>query len=142
MELLKQNLIRDEGSRLRPYFDKAGKITIGIGHNLTDLGITEEIQRILFENDLSNHMRELDEYLPWWRKLGDVRMRALVNMAFNLGVVANDGKLLQFKRLLIAVQNGTWNDGMSRETRETPWAHQVGMRAERIIHMFETGTDP
>ena len=41
MEGLREDLIADEGIRLKPYLCPAGKTTIGVGRNLDDVGITE-----------------------------------------------------------------------------------------------------
>ena len=138
LDQLKHDLIRDEGSRSKPYFDTVGKCTIGVGRNLTDKGISSDELDFMLSNDILEVTKELDAHVGWWSSLDEVRQRALANMCFNLGIT----RLLQFRNLLAAVQNGTWTNAMSEETRKTPWAHQVGMRAERIIHMFETGTDP
>lgn len=135
---MKRDLIRDEGSRLKPYFDTVGKCTIGVGRNLTDKGISSDEQDYLLEHDIAEVIGDLDTHLNWWQELDEVRQRALANMCFNLGIT----KLLQFKNLLTAVQNNRFDDAMAEETRKTPYAHQVGIRAERIIHMFLTGTDP
>jgi len=52
---LKEKLIRQlrehEGLRLPPYHCPAGKLTIGIGRNLGDKGITEKEAVMLLEND-------------------------------------------------------------------------------------------
>ena len=39
---LHSELIRDEANRLKPYRDSVGKLTIGIGRNLDDRGISKE----------------------------------------------------------------------------------------------------
>ena len=45
-------LIADEGLRLKPYTDTVGKITIGIGRNLTDVGISKEEAYALCDTDI------------------------------------------------------------------------------------------
>ena len=37
---LKEQLIRDEGTRLKPYTDTTGHLTIGFGRNLSQVGIS------------------------------------------------------------------------------------------------------
>lgn len=37
-----QMLIRHEGLKLKPYQCTAGKLTIGVGRNIEDMGITED----------------------------------------------------------------------------------------------------
>lgn len=134
---LEENLIRDEGERLFPYYDTVRKLTIGIGRNLTDRGISQEESRFLLASDIKSHLGELDKSIPWWRGLDEVRQRALANMAFNLGVPT----LLTFRNTLVALQNGNWDEAAAHAKNST-WRGQVGLRAERIIHMFRTGTDP
>ena len=42
-----EQLIRDEGLRLFPYTDTVGKLTIGVGRNLTDAGISADEAEVL-----------------------------------------------------------------------------------------------
>ena len=44
-------LIRHEGIKLKPYHCTSGKLTIGIGRNLEDRGITKEEAIYLLNND-------------------------------------------------------------------------------------------
>ena len=39
---LRAQLVLHEGSRLKPYRDTVGKLTIGIGRNLDDVGLSED----------------------------------------------------------------------------------------------------
>jgi lysozyme len=41
-DVLKQQLIDHEGMRLRPYRCTSKKLTIGVGRNLDDVGISRE----------------------------------------------------------------------------------------------------
>ncbi|ARP86308.1 glycoside hydrolase family protein [Bordetella genomosp. 9] len=130
---LQAELWRDEGERLKPYRDTVGKLTIGIGRNLDDVGISHEEALMLLANDIVRAEKWLDRNLPWWGSLDDVRQRVMVNMAFNLG-----GKLLTFKNTLKAIQSHDWqqaHDGML----DSLWAKQVGQRAQRLAKMMLTG---
>lgn len=53
MSRLHDMLIRHEGLRLKPYHDTVRKLTIGIGRNLDDVGITHEEALILLERSQS-----------------------------------------------------------------------------------------
>lgn len=134
IERMKDELRRDEGERLRPYRCTAGKLTIGVGRNLDDLGISREESGYLLENDIGRVMAELDRAVPWWRDLSEVRQRALVNMGFNLGVP----RLALFKRMLAALHAGDYA-GAATEALSSAWATQVGARAQRIAAMFREG---
>lgn len=129
-----RHLERDEGIRLKPYTDTVGKLTIGIGRNLTDVGISQGEARALLENDLDRVETDLDRSLPWWRGLDAVRQEVLANMTFNLGI----NGLLGFKNTLAAVKAGLWANA-ARGMRASKWARQVGARAERLASAMETG---
>lgn len=133
-DLLLSELERDEGLRLKPYRDTVGKLTIGVGRNLDDVGISEEEARQLLANDVERTVAGLDAALPWWRQLDPVRGRVIVNMAFNVGV---DG-LLKFHNTLAAVQTGNYV-GAANGMLSSRWATQVGERAKRLSAMMATG---
>lgn len=135
---LVRELIRDEGLRLRPYRCSAGKLTIGVGRNLDDVGITEAEARHLLVNDIARTFAECSRE-PWWPAIADdaVRRRAMLNFAFNVGLP----RLKGFKRALAALEIGNF-DAAARELLDSRWAKQVGGRARRIAHMIATGADP
>lgn len=133
-EHLAAELIRDEGLRLKPYRCTAGKLTIGIGRNLDDVGITQVEAEYLLRNDIAKVEAQLDAELPWWRGLDEVRQRVLANMCFNLGI----GKLLTFRNTLKLIQIGNYLDAAQTMT-SSKWATQVGPRATRLALMMRDG---
>jgi lysozyme len=139
---LRADLTRDEGWKLKPYRDSAGKLTIGCGHNLDDKGISEPIAAAILDEDITEHLALLDKYLPWWTTLDEARQLALANLAFNLGVGPSAeqplGKLLTFHDTLKALQNGEY-DVVANHLSVTLWAQQVGIRATRIIAAMRNG---
>lgn len=132
--LLRQELIRDEGLRLKPYRCPAGKLTLGVGRNIEDMGITEKEANTLLMNDIARIMDELDAHLPWWGILSDARRRALINMAFNLGVP----RLLGFRKMIEALRQDEY-DTAADEALDSAWAVQVGSRAHRIAALIREG---
>ena len=52
MNQAKAQLVRHEGLRLKPYRCTAGKLTIGVGRNLEDKGISQQEAYELLENDI------------------------------------------------------------------------------------------
>jgi lysozyme len=133
-EKLLAELEVDEGLRLKPYRDSVGKLTIGIGRNLDDKGISEAAARFLLGEDVLEVEAGLDEALPWWRQQEEVRQRVLANMAFNMGLAG----LLQFTNTLAAVREGRYEDAASGMLASL-WARQVGPRATRLAEMMRTG---
>lgn len=133
-ELLIRELVRDEDLRQKPYRCSAGKLTIGIGRNLDDVGITLDEAYFLARNDVARVVAELTLHLPWWKDLDEVRQRVLVNMGFNLGVQG----LLGFKNTLELVHAGRYLEA-AQAMLASKWAKQVGPRAERLAVMMRDG---
>ena len=127
-------LLRDEGLQLRPYRDTVGKLTIGVGRNLDDKGISREEALEMLDHDVSEATQSLTETLPWVTSLDEARQGVLVNMAFNLGLRG----LLQFHQTLQAVENGHWQ-AAAQHMLDSKWAQQVGPRATRLALQMETG---
>lgn len=135
IEEMKKELIRDEGLRLKPYRCTAGKLTIGVGRNLDDTGITELEAEMLLAYDIERFGYQLDRLIPWWRRLDEVRQRVILNMAFNMGTA----KLMDFSVTLANVQAGRYKQAAAG-MRSSRWAKQVGARAERLAKMMEEGS--
>jgi lysozyme len=131
---LMEQLERHEGRRAKPYLDSRGKWTIGVGHNLSDKGLPDEIIDELFVLDIDEALAGLDVRLPWWKGLDDVRARAVADMAFQLGV----GGLLNFAKALAAIKSGKWEEAKD-ELLESAWAKQAPTRAFEIAEMIRTG---
>lgn len=151
---LRIELERDEGLLLRVYRCTAGKLTIGIGRNLDDVGIrvsetkalgidkasviakglTRDQAFFLLDSDIDVAEQQLDRRLPWWRMLSDARQRVLLNMAFNLGIAG----LLGFRNTLAFIKGGSFS-AAAVGMRASLWARQVGKRAERLAQMMVAG---
>lgn len=128
---LAKDLMRDEGMRLKVYRCPAGKLTIGIGRNLEDVGISSGEAIDLLDNDIARVVSELNAALPWWRDVPEPGQRALANMAFNLGLT----RLMEFQRMIAALRAGDY-EAAAAEALDSKWAEQVGARAERIALLF------
>ncbi len=133
-EVLLSELERDEALRLKPYRDSKGLFTIGIGRCLDTTGISEAEARYLLSNDVTRTVADLDAHLAWWRDLDAVRQRAIINMAFNLGI----GGLLKFERTLADLRAGNFV-GAANGMLESAWSRQVGVRAQRLAKMVVAG---
>ena len=131
---LAEQLKKHEGLRLKPYTDTVGKLTLGIGRNLEDKGITEQEALFMLNNDVNYFYTNLSKILPWLSSIDDARQNVLVNMAFNLGVSG----LLSFKNMLEECKNQQYNFA-SIEMLDSKWAKQVGYRAEELAEQMRTG---
>lgn len=129
-----EQLLRDEGLKLKPYLDSVGKLTIGVGRNLDDVGISVDEAHVLLANDIAHAANMLEQALPWAMNLDPARQGALLNMCFNMGI----GGLLQFKKALEAMQAGDFNAAV-REFEDSKWYAQVGSRAYRLCTQIASG---
>ena len=127
-------LKRHEGLRLKPYHCSAGKLSIGSGRNLDDMGISEVEAMVLLRHDIERCYDELNVF-SWFADLDQVRQEALVDMLFNLGLPT----FLEFKKTLKFVAEGKYSQAAA-EMLNSKWANQVGSRAEELAYMVETGT--
>ena len=135
--MIEKLLILNEGIKTIPYRCTAGKLTIGVGRNLDDRGITPEEARYLLRNDLARAQADLDKYLPWWNGLSEVRRAVMIDMAFNLGIHG----LLKFRNTLEALRRGDWQ-AASAEMKNSKWYRDVGRRGDRLIQMVLTDSWP
>ncbi|OGG93575.1 MAG: hypothetical protein A2508_10320 [Candidatus Lambdaproteobacteria bacterium RIFOXYD12_FULL_49_8] len=121
---LKRDLLRFEGLRLKPYLCPAGKLTLGVGRNLEDCGISQEEAEYLLENDLNRVLSELESQLNWFGQLPGEAQEVLANMAFNLGIHG----LMGFNKTLEAFKQHDWKNA-AKEMQDSLWARQTGPRA-------------
>jgi lysozyme len=131
---LRDQLMRHEGRNLKPYADTVGKLTIGYGRNLTDVGISEAEAQLLLDHDIETAESELGSVFPWTTALDPIRLRVLIDMAFNMGIAG----LRTFKRFLAAVETGDYQTAAA-DMLESRWARQVGKRAQTLAWMMRDG---
>lgn len=131
--LLIEQLMRHEGVKLRPYRCTAGKLTIGVGRNLEDVGISRAEAEELLQHDIDRILREA-RHLPVYEDLDHIRQNVIMNMLFNLGL----SRLLKFKRMFEALEKGSYTLAAA-EMLDSRWAEQVGDRAKELAEMMRTG---
>lgn len=138
LDALREQLIMHEGLRLRPYRCTAGKLTLGIGRNIEDVGISKDEAMLLLRNDIEAAETSLAMAFPWFDNLNAVRQRALIDLRFNMGL----GRLKTFRKALAAMATARWGDA-ALELLNSAWAKQVQpSRRDRIVRMIQTGADP
>lgn len=133
-ESLKALLIRHESLRLKPYKDSVGKLTIGVGRNLDDLGISPIEANMLLDNDLSRVVAECRTAFPWFDGLCDSRQNVIASMVFNMGLAGVRG----FTKMLEAMARRDF-DAVANEMLCSKWSAQVGVRAVELADMMRDG---
>lgn len=147
-ELLKEILEKHEGKKRRKYKCTTGRWTIGIGHNMEDEPLPEEMQRFLdsngyitdemiyelLEKDIEDAINDAWDLYPNLESYSEARQAALIDFLFNVGKRV----ALQFKRFNRAVNGEKW-DNAAKYLLESKYARQVGQRAQTIARMLREG---
>ena len=132
----------DEGRRHYPYFDCCGKffrqcicinqgrLSIGVGRNIEDNGLSDQEIDILRDNDIDDAESD-SEFLSWFDQLSEVRMVTIQAMLFNLGLV----RFEKFQKMIGAVERADYHLA-AQEMLRSLWATQVGQRAIRLAEMM------
>tara|TARA_Y100000034_G_scaffold136483_1_gene213187 strand:+ start:237 stop:722 length:486 start_codon:yes stop_codon:yes gene_type:complete len=154
---LKAMLIKHEGVRYEVYRCTAGKLTIGVGRNLDDVGLSEDEKRFLLqypprdltytnlhlnmsevtyllENDINRVIDDLNAKIPEWFTYPENIQLALADMCFNLGITG----LLKFKKMIAAMREGDF-DSAADEAMDSRWYKQVKSRGVTIVGMIREG---
>ena len=134
---LTEMLIKHEGSKSHAYMCTANKVTVGVGRNIDPeggIGLTKDEISFLLKNDIERVEDELSRRLPWILELSDVRIDALIDICFNLGLP----RFLKFVKALDALEAGDY-EMSANEFMDSRWAKQVGYRAYEVTEMIRTG---
>ena len=132
-KLIRQ-LKRHEGMKLKPYRCTANKLTIGIGRNLDDVGISEDEAETLLRHDIIEATNQLLNAFPWVGALNDARGSAMINFTFNVGI----GTVKKFKITLGHLENHAFEEAAD-EMLTSRWSEQVGARSKEVAEQLRTG---
>jgi len=124
---LRNTLIRHEGLKLLPYKCTAGKLTLGVGRNIEDRGISKETAMQMLDEDIEICLNELMERLNYFETLPTEVQETLVNLCFNMGI----SRLMKFQLMLGAIEAGQY-ELAAKELLDSRYARQVGKRAEEL----------
>jgi len=112
-------LIEHEGYKKEIYIDTVGKVTGGIGYNLTDRGLPDWFIDKQFIDDAQEHYNALSRDFKWFDQLSDNRKVAMIDMCF-MGYK----RFLEFKKMLEAM-NVRCYESAALEIYNSCWAKEV-----------------
>lgn len=130
IEIAQEQLIRHEGRRNEAYRCPAGKLTIGIGHNIEARGLTIRDEQIdeLFADDVRQAEQDARQFCPRFNALDPSRQAVLVNMAFQLGLT----RLMKFRNFRAALAELDY-ERAADEMLDSKWAREdTPKRAEEL----------
>lgn len=137
IEVLKQQLIQDEGCEYEIYLDHLGYKTCGIGHlcratdpeNNLEVGDPVSVERVneLFAEDIEKVLEDCTILYDNFYELPEEAQLIIANMMFNLG----RPRLSAFKLMKAAVDDHNWVEA-AIQMEDSKWAKQVPNRAKRL----------
>ena len=130
IDQITQDLKSDEGWKSHAYRDHLGYLTIGYGFLIDERRggrMPEHIGEDWLRWEIAERMDALHDELPWLHSQTENVIRALVNMAYQLGV----NGVLNFKRMLAALKSGD-REKAAEEALDSRWAQQTPNRAKRV----------
>jgi lysozyme len=127
--------IEHEGKRNNLYRDIKGKLSIGIGRNLSDVGVSDSEIFILFDNDVTTALRALFKNYPRFATLNAARQAVLLDMCFNAGWRG----LSEYHRMFAAIEAGDFARA-GVELLDSDAAREAPRRARTLYRMMTSGT--
>ena len=121
---VKKMLIKNEGMMCNLYTCKAGKISIGVGRNLTDRGMSEDEVMYMLDNDEKETYNNLDKHWIIWRSFPENAQLVCIDMTYNLGIISFMG----FRKTRELMELGMWLEA-SEELLDSKYAVQLPNRS-------------
>lgn len=131
---LKKQLETDELRSKKIYVDTVGKVSGGIGRNLTDRGFSDDEIDLMYANDVKLAEKDARALVPGFDQLNDVRQEVVTNLSFNLGYT----RLAGFKKFLAAVSSSDFEEAAD-ELKNSKWYGQVKGRGVRLVDAMRSG---
>ena len=146
IDMLRKQLIIDEGQVNEIYNDHLGYATFGIGHLVLEgdpehglaVGTPVSEDRVIecFDKDVQTVIEDCKKLHDGWDGYPEEVKQIVANMMFNMGLT----RLSKFKRHNAALQSGDWKEA-AKEGRDSRWYKQVTNRAERLMLRLEMVSD-
>lgn len=126
LERLRKRLIVEEGCELLPYRCTSDKLSIGVGRNLDERGISHDTAMQMLDEDIEICVGELKQNLSFFDQLPDEIQEMLCDLAFNMGVP----RLMTFVKTLKLLKEGDYA-AAADELLESRYASTLPARAGR-----------
>mgnify|MGYP003642911772 FL=1 len=128
---LLDQLVIHEGLKLQPYYCTSDKLTIGVGRNLDDVGISEAEAEFMLLNDVERVVGQCERSFGWFNEAPDLVQEAVVNLVFNMGMNA----FSKFKLTIGHLEAGRY-ELAGAELLNSRYAEQVGQRSVEVANQI------
>lgn len=139
---LRDQTIREEGTgpmrhgRYLPYRCSKGKLTIGYGFNIEDVGISQATVEQMWRERADECLTDLRSF-PWFLILDPVRQRAVFDMRYQLGPTRFRG----FKQFIAAMGRHDYAAAKDEVLDSDLARSDAPGRAMRVATAIDTGKD-
>jgi len=131
--ITEEYIIKHEGIKLKPYLCPAGKLTIGVGRNIEDNGISTDEAIYILKNDIKRCESELREIFDHFDLFDENKKTSLIDIIFQLGKPS----FLKFKKMIRAIKKGDWQESV-RELKDSRLCREVPSRCEDNSELMST----
>ncbi len=145
INLLREELARDECIKYETYLDHLSLKTCGVGHLCREnepefdlpLGakVSEERVNELFEKDIKITIDDCRKIYDDWDNMDEDIKRVCANMMFNLGYP----RYSKFKLMIKAIKEKNFDEA-AVQMKQSRWYNQVTNRAERLIERVKNAS--
>ena len=131
-EKMRKHIESNEGRHNKPYKCSEGKLTIGVGHNIEDRGLSDKVIDLLFIEDIQEAYLTAHSLFYRFVSMPQNAQTVFMDMAFQLG----KSRLRKFKNMIACANERDWK-GVVLEMVDSRWYHQTPNRAKRNIKLIE-----
>lgn len=129
---IKEVLSHEEGHKRLAYKDSVGKWTVGVGHNIEDVPLSDRAIEQILDDDVCRALADVRSiYGDSWTKFPRNTKKALVLMGFQLG----KGGLAKFVQMKAHLDAGDYVLA-AEEAMRSKWAEQTPARAARVAALM------
>lgn len=130
---VKKRLIQEEGKKHFPYTCSANRLSIGVGRNIQDRGISDVTIDQMLDEDIDICVGELRQNISWFDNAPSGIQDVLIDLAFNMGVP----KLMTFVKTLELLRTSQY-DKAADELLRSRYAATLPERSGRNANMIRS----
>ena len=132
---LKASLEKHERKRNSMYKDSLDVNTVGYGHNMDDVPLSDNVIEAILYDDIYIANQETMNIIPAYNQHTIARQNVLVEMVFNLGA----NRFKSFRKMIHALALRDYDEA-AKEMLDSLWAKQVGQRAQTLSELMKKGS--
>lgn len=123
-----------EGIKLQMYLDETGHRTIGWGHCIDIMPITQHAADTILDDDIDWFLDNIPRHWPAFLDLDMPRQAAILDIVYNIGLHS----FMRFEKMIHAIESQNWEEA-SRQLLDSNLAKQNINRTQENADVLLTG---